>query len=82
MLLQKVDLSNTISINSILSIQKPCYGKGCLIDDEKNNIDITIWQTILRSITHIYEERQNVTLSSLLSSLSILSFSHRHISEL
>ena len=82
MLLQKVDLSNTISINSILSIQKPCYGKGCSLDDERSNIDITEWQTILDSITHLYEERQNVTISSLLSSLSILSFSHRHISEL
>ena len=82
MLLQKIDISNTISINPLLSIQKPCYGKGCSLDDERSNIDITVWQTILDSITHLYEERQNVTISSLLSSLSILSFSHRHISEL
>ena len=82
MLLQKIDISNTISINPTLSIQKSCYGKGCSLDDERSNIDITEWQTILDSITHLYEERQNVTISSLLSSLSILSFSHRHISEL
>lgn len=82
MLLQKIDMSKVISINPLLSIQKPCYGKGCSLDDERSNIDITEWQTILDSITHLYEERQNVTISSLLSSLSILSFSHRHISEL
>lgn len=82
MLLQKVDVLSSISENPTLSISKPSYGKGFSFEDERVNIDVGIWQMIQNTISGIYQQRHSVTLASLLSSLSIESFSHRHISEL